>query len=177
MALILLGGCSFLTVYWIITDTGLYQQLDGVCGERSDAVVMLLTFLLMFMGWIVVLVPLRKLSKMPTMKEELGAGIGAGLPQVLRGIARVYEAEKAKNEEMYRAREYTEELTQRARRMGVEFVIIGIVLLLAGVWMIAITRETGYVMKLQVLLLILGPVMVIIGLIQLITGRAVVIRK
>lgn len=174
IALVLLVTCLFMTVYWIVTDTGLYRQLDGVFGGRSKAFAMLSTFLIMFTGWIVVIVPIRKLSKMPTTKEELGAGIGDGLPEVMAGIARVYEAENAKNERMYRAREYSEEMIQQARRVGVGFVIVGVVLSLAGVWMIAITAETGYVMGLQVMLLIFGPAMAIIGLVQVITGKSVV---
>jgi hypothetical protein len=176
IALALLAACIVLTVYWVVTDSGLYRQLGAMVGGRSKACAMLSTFLVMFVGWLGVIWPLRKWSKMPTMREELGVGLDDGLPAVMAGVKRAYEIEKARNEEMYTAEEYTDEMRQRARRIGVGFLITGLVLMLAEAWMLAITLETGYVIKAQVMILILGPALIIVGVVQIVTGRSV-IRK
>lgn len=163
-----------LVIYWVTTETGLYRQLALRFGWYPKYPLMLLTFLVMFVIWIGVIILIRKFSTIPTMKEELGAGLEDGLPAVIAAFKRSFIIQYVKNEEMYRAEEYTKELRVRARQIGLGFIIIGVMLLLAGIWMLAITAETGFLsLKAQVFLFIFGLPFLIVGLIQVVTGKSV----
>jgi hypothetical protein len=176
IALILLAVCIFLTLYWTFTESGFYIVFRDLLGMRWRWLAAFGTFLALFVGWVAVVVPIRKLSAMPTLEEEIGASLKDGLPAVLGGMKEVCRRESVKNEAMYRAREYTPEMKRRARQMGVGFLIAGVIVTLAGVGMIGMTMETGYIFKVQVVMLVLGPALMVTGTIQTITGRSV-IRK
>lgn len=139
---------------------------------------MLATFLALFVGWLIIIAPLRNLAKMPTMKEELGVGIKDGRSKVLSEIRRIYREQNDKNEEMYRAQEYTQEMRQRARLTGLGLLVAGVILSLGGVWsLVAVTFETGALLDVQLMMLIIGPAMAIGGLIQVITGQSIIRKR
>ncbi|MCD4738120.1 MAG: hypothetical protein K8R89_02530 [Anaerolineae bacterium] len=174
IALLLLAVCIFLTLYWTFTESGFYVVFRDLLGIRWRWLAAFGTFLVLFVGWVAVVVSIRKLSAMPTLEEEIGASLKDGLPVVLGGLQGVYRQELVKNEPMYRAKEYTPEMKRRARQIGVGFLIAGVIVTLAGVGMIGMTVETGYIFKAQVVMLVLGPALVVTGMIQIITGRAVI---
>ncbi|MCB9422992.1 MAG: hypothetical protein H6667_24540 [Ardenticatenaceae bacterium] len=171
IALLLLALVLFLTIQWIMNDAGLYEIFRQE--TRSKSLAMALTFLTLFVVWFIVIVPLRMMSHMPTMKEELGADLSDGLPAVGAGIKRVYAEQEAKNEALFTAAVYTPEMTRQARKLGWGFLLAGILLTMAGLWMIVLILEMKTVFVVQILLLLAGPVLTIAGLIQLITGRSV----
>ncbi len=173
-ALLLLAACIFLTLYWTFTESGFYVVLRDLLGMRWLAAFG--TFLALFVGWVAVIIPIRKLSLMPTMKEEIGVSLKDGLPAVLGGMKGVYRRELVKNEEMYQAREYTPEMKRRAGQIGLGFLTAGVIVTLAGVGIIGMTVETGYIFKVQVVMLILGPALLVAGVIQIITGKLVIRR-
>lgn len=174
IALTLLAVGLVLMLYWIVTDSGLYRQIDGMINGRSQAIPMLVTFFAVFIGWIIVVVPIRLFSHMPTMKEELGADFGDGLPSVMTNMKRVYKEQSLKNDEMYRAETYTPEMRQRARMLGVAFIIIGVMLALTWAWSLVVTLESGYLTKFQIALLIIAPAFFFTGLYQVITGKSAI---
>ncbi|MCP4423909.1 MAG: hypothetical protein GY803_05400 [Chloroflexi bacterium] len=173
IALTLLATILFLTIQWITTDSGWYAILRRDMGIKSKALAMALTFLALFVVWVIVVTPLRMLSYMPTLKEELGAGLGDGLPAVGEGIKRLYAEQEAQNEEIFTATEYTPEMIQHARVLGWSFLLAGILLTLAGIWMIALIVEMKIIFAIQIVMIIVGPILTIAGLVQLITGRSV----
>jgi len=171
IALLVLAMCLTLTVYWIVNDTGLYRVLRNVFNYKTLA--MLSTFLVVFAGWLMVVVPIRMISKIPTIKEELGVGIQDGLREILEGMKHVFREESSKNEEMYRAQEYSEKMKHRARQLGQAFLIAGVLLTLAGVLMFVLVLETGRVFMVQIMIMLSGPAFIIVGLIQIVTGKSV----
>ena len=175
-ALLLLAACIFLTLYWTSTESGFYIVFRDLLGRRRGWLAAFGTFLALFVGWVAVVVPIRKLSAMPILEEEIGVSLKDGLPAVLDGMQGVYRRELVKNEEMYQAREYTPEMKRRARQIGMGFLIAGVIVTLAGVGMIGMTVETGYIFRVQIVMLVSGPALLVAGGIQLITGRSVIRR-
>ena len=173
IALLLLALVLFLTIRWIMNDAGLYEVFRDKVRIQSKSLAMALTFLTLFGVWLIVVLPLRKMSHMPTMKEELGADLSDGLPAVGAGIKRLYAEQEAKNEAIFMAAEYTPEMTRHARRLGWGFLLVGILLIVIGIWMVVLILEMEIVFVIQIVLLLAGPVLTIAGLIQLITGRSV----
>ncbi len=172
IALLLLALVLFLTIQWIVTDSGWYAIFHREMGIKSKALAMALTFLALFVIWLVVVTPLRMLSHMPTTREELGVGLSDGLPAFGEGVKRMYLKQQAKNEEIFMATEYTSEMTQHVRKLGWVFLLVGILLTLAGLWMIVLILEMEIIFVLQIVMIIAGPVLMIAGLYQLITGRS-----
>jgi len=154
IALLLLLALVLLLLYWDASDTGLYHQMRLVFTGGWEWLAMPATFTIMFVGWLVIVLPVRLFTDMPTMKEELGVGEG-GASSLLAGMSQMYKTASAENEEMYRAREYTPELTRRARQIGVWFLILGAFLTLVGLWTLLLTLKTGRLFKAQVLVLVL----------------------
>ena len=175
IALLLLLAVVILLLYWSASDSGLYRWLHSIFSGEWEWLAMLATFMVMFVGWLVLVVPLRLLTDMPTMKEELGVGED-GAPSLLAGMGQAYKTASARNDELYRAREYTPEMTRRARQIGVWFLVFGLFLTLVGLWMLALTLKTGHLFKAQVLVLVVGPALIVAGLIQVITGKSVIRR-
>ena len=175
IAFLLLAGCLALTAYWIITDSGLFHIIARALDRSQRGLAMLLTFLCLFPIWVVVVLPIRALSQMPTLQEELGQEV-TGLPSLVSGMKRLYETEQAKNEEMYRASSYTPEMTRRARMLGWAFVLVGLGAAVIVAVTLSITLQKGAVFSFQVVLALIAVALFIAGLIQLITGKSV-IRK
>lgn len=176
-AVLLLLLCFALTVYWVWADLGLYRVLSDWLGRGGPAYAPLLTFLVLFLFWLVLVIPLRIMSFMPTTKEELGTSLKDGLAPFSAALARSYKVQKAKNEVLYAARDYSPQLRRRARLLGLGFLITGLAFGLVTVLTLPISLANGYVLKLQIILAILSPVLLLLlGVVQLITGKSV-IRK
>jgi len=181
LALLLLLVCVALTIYWTVGEEGLYGLLEQILDARWRGLSGKLmggffTFLVLFVGWLVAVLPLRKLSHMPTLEEELGQEVES-VSDLVSGLSQLYEREQAKNEELYRAREpLSPRLRRRARRIGVAYVVVGLALLVATGLGLAVSLELGQILWLQVLLALLAPAFILAGLYQIMTGKSVIRR-
>lgn len=174
IALVLLAVCLALTVAWIAGDAGLYRVLLSALGRRHRAWAMLLTFAALFAGWLLLVAPLRLLSRMPTTREELGADLRDGLPAFVAAVKKRFAVEMARNEAMARAARPTPAMRRRAREVGAGLLLAGVLLGLAAAWAWIAALEESYLLRLAIVLAIASPAFVVAGLVQVVTGRPVV---
>ncbi len=167
-----------LVAYWTIADSGLFYVFHTWLGLEGKWIWLatFFAFVTLFPVWVALVLPVRIFAQLPTPEEELGASLKDGLPAFIAGWKRLYAREKAKNEEMYTAKEYTPELRRRARAIGVAFFLVGLLLTPAAIWSALLTLERGHLFEFQIALLVIAPLLLVAGVIQLITGKSV-IRK
>lgn len=73
LALLLLAGLGVLTILIVRHQAQPFRLLRELLGEGQWWPAAILTFLILFLGWVLLLLPLRYLSQMPTYREELEA--------------------------------------------------------------------------------------------------------
>jgi len=73
LALFLLLGCLGLTVETVWHRSWPFDTLVAALGEEQWWLASFLTFLVLFVGWVLINLPLRIFSQMPTYREELTA--------------------------------------------------------------------------------------------------------
>lgn len=71
VALLSLLGALSIGVQLVVSDTALFRWMSGVVGGRARAMV-LLPFVLI-VGWLIAIIPIRKMSWMPTLREDFAA--------------------------------------------------------------------------------------------------------
>lgn len=169
--LLLFFVCLALTFYWIFSDSGLYHTLRLWTGEAWKGVAMFLTFFTLFAFWLIIVLPLRALTDLPPMKLREGSG------SFLEEVKQQMNLERAKNAELYRAKTYTPELKQRARRNGLMFFLAGLMVTPAILLTMSASLEQGHLLNLQVAVFITGILLVVVGLLQMITGRSIDRRR
>jgi len=173
IALILLLACFGLTIYWSTTDSGLFRALHRTLPWRQDLLTGSVAFLILFLIWLVVILPLRKLSWMPTLKEEVGQEVDS-VASLVSGLARLYETQQSKNEVLYRARNWTPAMRRRARMLGAGYVVVGAGLAFAAA--LSFTLGPGSVYGIQILLLMVALALILVGIYQIITGKPAIRR-
>ena len=66
-------GCLGLTIEIVWRQAWLFNTLLESLGEERWWLAAFLTFLMLFVGWVLIILPLRIFSQMPTYREELAA--------------------------------------------------------------------------------------------------------
>lgn len=174
LAVLLLVPCWGLPFYWSYTHTGLVRVLDGWASQIASSsewdgfVAFLLSFLICSVLWLVLVFPLRAFSQLPTLSEELQG----------KSWQEIYAIEQAKNEALHQRpfAEYTPEMRYRARWLGGVYVLLGVLMGLFTGWTAVISLREGSLYVFQIALLITAPILIVIGFVQLVTGRSI-IRK
>jgi hypothetical protein len=94
IALILLLVCFGLAIYFIATASGVFRWLQTMIGEDRRGMAMVLTFLILFVGWVIVVLPLRIMSHMPTLDEEMEAAGAENISEFMRKSWVKYDVNK-----------------------------------------------------------------------------------
>ena len=89
IAILLLVACVALTIEMIWRRDGLFLWLLERLGETRWGLAAVLTFLILFVGWVLIMLLLRVFSQLPTFQEELEAA-GA------KNFAELYEQQREK---------------------------------------------------------------------------------
>lgn len=176
IALSLLAVCVGLTIYWTVTDSGLFHLFGkyiGKSGGLSLFLTICLTFLTLFAIWTVVALAIRRFSQIPTFTEEIGHPVH-DFPSFLAAIKRIYMQEQAKNEILNRtpASDYTPDMKRRARGIGVVYVVFGFALALAVGVSLLFSPRPGKIYGFQVTLIVLALMFLLAGIFQMISGRS-----
>lgn len=162
IALGLLTICLTSTSYCIANDSGLYRAFQNLFNHEEMA--MLATALVMILGLLVIIAPIRMFSTMPTLREELGVGMSDGLPAMLKSFNRLVATEAARYRIHTRVQDRTDRMKRRMQQLGMVFVVVGVLLSAAGLLMLAVSGEMWA-------MLIEGPVLIVVGFIQIVTGK------
>ena len=85
----LLVACVALAIEMIWRREWLFLWLLERLGETRWGLTAVLTFLILFMGWVLIMLPLRVFSQLPTFQEELAAA-GA------KNFAELYQQQREK---------------------------------------------------------------------------------
>jgi hypothetical protein len=159
-----------LTAYWVYFDTGVYHYIGSMVGKRWDNLSFFLsiylTFLVPFVGWIAIMLPLRRLTSKPPLRQELAT------------FSESYRTEHAKNEALYitEPAAYTPAMRRRVRYIGLLYLGLGATLILAAALSLIVSLQEGYIHSFQILLIVVGLTLIGSGLYQLLTGRSVIRR-
>ncbi len=99
-----------------------------------------------------------------------GSDLRSRVSDALNTVRQQAEVERAKNRAAFLAAgPRSPAVKKRARLMGVMFIVLGVVLTVIAVAWLSIS--TGRIFKLEIALLVAGPVFILLGLAQVITGR------
>ncbi len=166
----LLAVCLLLTGYWTVTNSGLFRLISGVVGGRwqdlSLFLSIFLTFLALFAGWLLIVVPLRRLTPKPTLRQEL-RDLPAAYRQAQQELDDIYRSDPAG---------HSPATKRQMRGIGLVYILLGLTFCTAAALSLIVSVQEGRVLGLQLMLVVLGVLFVGGGVYQLVTGRPVVRR-
>ncbi len=89
LALLLLLGLLYLTMIIVRHRAQPFRFLQALLGEGQWWLAVFLTFLILFLGWVLLVLSLRYFSQMPTYREELEAA-------EVRNLGELYQRQRQK---------------------------------------------------------------------------------
>ncbi len=83
IAILLLLGCIALTIESVSQQKWPFIWLIDKFGEGQWWLSAFLTFLIWFVGWVAIIIPIRRFSQMPTYQEELASASSKNFTELL----------------------------------------------------------------------------------------------
>ncbi|MBN1262394.1 MAG: hypothetical protein JXB35_17070 [Anaerolineae bacterium] len=176
LAVVLLAVCALLLIVWALTGAGLFGYFEQTLGSAGWAAFW--TFMALSATWMVIVIPMRQVSQMPSLREELGADVH-DLSSFAGAFRRSYTGEQAENERLFRTtpEDYTPDQAVRVRRNGWIYAGVGLGIALAVTVSLVITLEDDIWTLHQVVALGTSVAFFGGGVAQLIRGESIIRKK